>query len=872
MKKLYTFNLFMLIVLLMSSDVFSQVIKFSTNFNNNTFPPTGWSRTTIKGSGGNWTRSTSNTRSGAGCALSNFVTAGGANYLKTPSFACTTDDSLVFYFRHSFSSGVVADSFEVSLSTTDTALSSFSNSLLKLVYPTDYGTAAVYQRFSISLNAFAGNTCYISFAHFDLDGDAIRLEDVSVFGPVPPDNMGITASNLLNNRIYAVGSSYEFTATARNFGGNTQNAVPVYYSVNGGAPVGPVSTVGPIPTNTNEAVTFNGAFAFTPTVSGINTVKIFTALSGETDYTNDTLTQTVTVQNKITAFPYLHTFGNNANWSVLTENSGPGGSTALWVTGIITNPAGVSGDTAARCNFYGPSNNSGRREVLRSPVLDLSSLTNPELNFSIAYRTFNNENDTIEVLVSTNAGLTFFSATTVYNKSNSSLPSLATRPPSNTSFFPDSASQWRHESIDLSNVAGLNNVVLGFRGKSRFGNNAWIDNVVVNNVNNICNDVVTAPGVYSCNPLLSLNFNTVGLSPEENAPSNFDSFEKAPVYEEPEEGFVRFLDDGSAVFLSSDNPGGGIVTVSQHSNIAPPSVASPVIDANASATAPDGSVYTPNIVYPRFWFTVSYTGNDRRGSANYNISVDLDGLLFSNPDKLYIVKRTDMTDPWECLSTTRAGNVLTVSGLNSFSDFAIAGNDNPLPVELASFVSSVSGNNVTLNWSTVSESGNTGFDIERSIVNSQTSNVWSKVGNVVGNGTTTNINNYSFTDRNLSTGKYNYRIKQIDFNGNFEYFNLSNEVNIGVPVKFDLSQNYPNPFNPSTKINYDLPVDGKVNISLYDISGRQVAILVNEVKTAGYYTVNFNASSLSSGTYFYRISTEGNGSNFTATKKMMLIK
>ena len=197
--------------------------------------------------------------------------------------------------------------------------------------------------------------------------------------------------------------------------------------------------------------------------------------SGETDYTNDTLTQSVTVQDKITAFPYLHTFGNNTNWSVLTENSGPGGSTALWVTGIITNPAGVSGDTAARCNFYGPANNSGRREVLRSPVLDLTALTNPELNFSLAYRTYNNENDTIEVLVSTNAGLTFFSATTVYNKSNSSAPSLATRPPSNTSFFPDSASQWRHESIDLSNVTGLNNVVLGFRGKSRFGNNAWID-------------------------------------------------------------------------------------------------------------------------------------------------------------------------------------------------------------------------------------------------------------------------------------------------------------------------------------------------------------------------------------------------------------
>ncbi|MBK6538321.1 MAG: hypothetical protein IPG09_11310 [Ignavibacteria bacterium] len=249
----------------------------------------------------------------------------------------------------------------------------------------------------------------------------------------------------------------------------------------------------------------------------------------------------------------------------------------------------------------------------------------------------------------------------------------------------------------------------------------------MNNVNSICSDVITAPGIYNCNPLVSLNFNTVGLRPYENIHANFDSFEKAPVNEEPEEGFVRFLDDGSAVFLSSDNPGGGIVTVSQHSNIAPPSVAVPVIDMNTAATAPDGSVYTPALIYPRFWFTVSYTGNDRRGSANYDISIDLDGLSFFNPDKLYIVKRSDMTDSWECLSTTRSGNVLTASGLSSFSDFALAGNDNPLPVELASFVSSVSGNNVTLNWSTASENNNSGFDIERSIVNGQ----WSKIGNVV---------------------------------------------------------------------------------------------------------------------------------------------
>ncbi len=187
-----------------------------------------------------------------------------------------------------------------------------------------------------------------------------------------------------------------------------------------------------------------------------------------------------------------------------------------------------------------------------------------------------------------------------------------------------------------------------------------------------------------------------------------------------------------------------------------------------------------------------------------------------------------------------------------------------LPVELSGFVSAVNINNVTLNWTTATETNNSGFDIERTSSNG----TWTKVGNVAGNGTSTVSNSYSFTDRNLASGNYSYRLKQIDFNGNFEYFNLSNEVNVGIPSKFELSQNYPNPFNPSTSINFNLPVDGKVSIRLFDMSGKEVAVLVNEVKSAGYYSVNFNAASLSSGVYFYAIT----ANNFTATRKMLLVK
>jgi len=191
-----------------------------------------------------------------------------------------------------------------------------------------------------------------------------------------------------------------------------------------------------------------------------------------------------------------------------------------------------------------------------------------------------------------------------------------------------------------------------------------------------------------------------------------------------------------------------------------------------------------------------------------------------------------------------------------------------LPVELTSFSSSVNKNNVRLNWSTATEINNAGFEIERKLT---TSTEWSKVGNVSGNGNSVITNNYTFSEK-VNTGVYNYRLKQMDFNGAYEYFNLSSEIGVGVPTAFDISQNYPNPFNPSTKIDYELPSDAVVSILLFDISGRVVSNLVNESKTAGFYTVQLNASNLTSGTYFYKISAQGSNANFTATKKLTLIK
>ncbi|MDQ3019382.1 MAG: T9SS type A sorting domain-containing protein [Bacteroidota bacterium] len=222
---------------------------------------------------------------------------------------------------------------------------------------------------------------------------------------------------------------------------------------------------------------------------------------------------------------------------------------------------------------------------------------------------------------------------------------------------------------------------------------------------------------------------------------------------------------------------------------------------------------------------------------------------------------TSTSGPTNAATSNLSSILLPVSG----QTYEWTPNSNcALPVEMSSFVSSVNRRDITLNWTTTSEINNSHFNIERSLVNGQ----WSGIGSVQGNGTTLSSINYSFTDRGLSTGSYQYRLKQVDINGNFKYYNLNNEVNIGIPGKFDLSQNYPNPFNPSTKINYDLPSDGNVTLKIFDMSGKEVSTIVNEVQTAGYYTVSFNSNNLSSGIYFYTLTS----SNIAITKKMLLVK
>lgn len=190
----------------------------------------------------------------------------------------------------------------------------------------------------------------------------------------------------------------------------------------------------------------------------------------------------------------------------------------------------------------------------------------------------------------------------------------------------------------------------------------------------------------------------------------------------------------------------------------------------------------------------------------------------------------------------------------------------PLPVELSSFSAIVLQKGVRLEWRTETEVKNYGFDVQRNESITQSSG-WSKIGFVEGNGNSNSPKEYYFLDEHISSAKYYYRLKQIDTDGKFSYSNAI-EVQLDIPTKFELAQNFPNPFNPSTTIQYSLPKSGLVNLSIFNLLGEKVKELVNEQKEPGTYTVNFNASNLNSGLYFYKIETDG----FIQTRKMMLLK
>jgi hypothetical protein len=180
---------------------------------------------------------------------------------------------------------------------------------------------------------------------------------------------------------------------------------------------------------------------------------------------------------------------------------------------------------------------------------------------------------------------------------------------------------------------------------------------------------------------------------------------------------------------------------------------------------------------------------------------------------------------------------------------------------------------VLLRWSTASETNNYGFEVQKA---AEGTDAYQTIGNsfVAGHGTTVDPHSYSYTDASVAPGVWYYRLKQMDLDGAVHYSDgirptsLTGVEERALPTAFALDQNYPNPFNPSTTIEFALPKDSHVKLEVYDLLGRLVATLVDDVRPAGYHMQRFDASALGTGIYFYRLSAGEN----SFLKKMLLVK
>jgi hypothetical protein len=199
---------------------------------------------------------------------------------------------------------------------------------------------------------------------------------------------------------------------------------------------------------------------------------------------------------------------------------------------------------------------------------------------------------------------------------------------------------------------------------------------------------------------------------------------------------------------------------------------------------------------------------------------------------------------------------------NSIWSDSIGGNY-PLPVELNLFTAFSIERNIRLDWKTETEKNSNKFVIERKTNNTD----WISIGSVKASVLSNSPKQYSYTDNKLQSGKYQYRLKMIDNDGTFEYSKIV-EALIAVPDIYELSQNYPNPFNPNTVISYSIPLPSNVKLIVYNTLGQTINTLESGYKQPGNYSINFNASDLPSGIYFYKLE----AGSFSQIKKMILLK
>jgi len=304
-------------------------------------------------------------------------------------------------------------------------------------------------------------------------------------------------------------------------------------------------------------------------------------------------------------------------------------------------------------------------------------------------------------------------------------------------------------------------------------------------------------------------------------------------------------------------------------------------NTNATSTSDLGSVAS-TVRTGRIWQV------DESGTVAATIKIDMSDATgisgntgtASNYRLLY---RSGTSGDFSSVATgsSISGDVITFNSVSVQDGYYALGaqSDATLPVELTSFeLLETRNDGITLQWITESEINNLGFNLDRRTPLTN----WTQIASYVthpslqGQGSVSHQTIYTFTDNTvLDNESYDYRLSDVDYNGNVEYHSLQlmGVSSSKIPEQFILYPNYPNPFNPVTTIRYDLSNESFVNITIYDMLGNVVYNLVNTNQSSGYKSVQWNATNnqgepVSAGVYLYKIQ----AGDFVDTKKMILLK
>ena len=266
----------------------------------------------------------------------------------------------------------------------------------------------------------------------------------------------------------------------------------------------------------------------------------------------------------------------------------------------------------------------------------------------------------------------------------------------------------------------------------------------------------------------------------------------------------------------------------------------------------------------------------------------------STPSAIRLLKRTDTAGNWTNVTGDYArdddNRTFSKTGVTEFSEFSIGdGGDNSVPVELSAFHAEANehSNSITLYWVTESEVENLGFFLERCLheqedCQAEPEEAWLEITSyktdaaLTGQGSVTHRTEYSYEDLTVIPGEsYDYRLADVSYDGTVTYhgLTLTGIEARPLPTVFKVYPNYPNPFNLITTIRYELPEQAYVNITIYDLRGRQVRTLVDQQEEPGYKSIiwdgtNDRGQAVSAGIYFYQI----RAGEYNRTMKMVLLK